>query len=226
MRCADVDILVLSVTLRITAEHTFRLEPNDDADGSAQTRLTDNPASDDLQAVGGRLRIYFSMRTGNFDVYVMNADGSGSPVNLTNNQPGRHALVESPDGKNDRVHETRSGHFAIYRMNVEGSSLRKLTQTALRPRPRTGRRMAGYSPSTTTSAGRARKSDIWVMGWNGSGLRKLTANFGNILYPSGSPDGEQIAFTHWADLTFPRPTSTRSRRMEAATRSTSPTARA
>lgn len=35
-----------------------------------------------------------------------------------------------------------------------------------------------------------------------SRLRQLT-DFGNNLYPFWSPDGEQIAFIHWTDLTFP-----------------------
>jgi len=56
------------------------------ADGSGQTRLTDNPAADALPAWspdGSRIA-FTSDRDGNPEVYVMNADGSGQ-TNLTSN---------------------------------------------------------------------------------------------------------------------------------------------
>jgi len=36
-------------------------------------------------------------------------------------------------------------------------------------------------------------------------MRNVTSDFGNNQWPTWSPDGEQIAFTHWADLTYPPP---------------------
>src|SRR5207249_3151631 len=56
------------------------------ADGSAVTRLTNNPAVDwcaDWSPDGTKLA-FFTNRDGNAEIYVMNADGSGQ-LNLTNN---------------------------------------------------------------------------------------------------------------------------------------------
>ena len=56
------------------------------ADGSAQTRLTDNDATDvspSWSPDGSRIA-FASDRDGNPEIYVMNADGSGQ-TSLTNN---------------------------------------------------------------------------------------------------------------------------------------------
>ena len=56
------------------------------ADGSDQTRLTDNPANDFFPAWSpdGTRIAFSSNRDGDFETYVMNADGSDQ-ANLTNN---------------------------------------------------------------------------------------------------------------------------------------------
>ena len=58
------------------------------ADGSGETRLTDNPALDRVPAWSpdGAEIAFMSSRDGIDEIYVMNADGSGQ-TNLTNN-PG------------------------------------------------------------------------------------------------------------------------------------------
>jgi Tol biopolymer transport system component len=67
------------------------------ADGSGQTRLTNNPAQDGASAWsrdGSRIA-FTSNRDGNAEVYVMKADGSGQ-VNLTNNPAGDGSPAWSP----------------------------------------------------------------------------------------------------------------------------------
>jgi TolB protein len=56
------------------------------ADGTGQTRLTNNPAwdSDPAWSPDGSQIAFVSDRDGNLEVYVINADGTG-PTNLTNN---------------------------------------------------------------------------------------------------------------------------------------------
>ncbi len=55
------------------------------ADGSGQTRLTTNPASDVEPAFLATGKIAFaSNRDGNLEVYSMNADGSGQTRLTTN----------------------------------------------------------------------------------------------------------------------------------------------
>ena len=56
------------------------------ADGSGQTRLTDNPEEDAFPnwSPDGRRIAFYSDLDGNEEVYVMNADGSGQ-TRLTDN---------------------------------------------------------------------------------------------------------------------------------------------
>ena len=56
------------------------------ADGSNQTKLTNNPASDYLPSWSpdGSKIVFHSDRDGNNEIYVMNADGSNQ-TNITNN---------------------------------------------------------------------------------------------------------------------------------------------
>ena len=70
-----------------------------DADGSNQTRLTNNPASDAQPAWSpdGTKIAFNSDRDGNFEVYVMDADGSNQ-TRLTNNPADDGGPAWSPDG--------------------------------------------------------------------------------------------------------------------------------
>jgi len=68
-----------------------------DADGSNQTRLTNNPADDGSPAWspdGSRIAFY-SDRDGNYEIYVMDADGSNQ-TRITNNPAGDAFLDWSP----------------------------------------------------------------------------------------------------------------------------------
>ncbi|MFZ3085436.1 MAG: hypothetical protein WA097_02185, partial [Candidatus Hydromicrobium sp.] len=61
-----------------------------------------------------------SMRDLNYEIYIMNADGSGQ-VNLTNNPAGDSTPSFSPDGSKIAFESARDGNFEIYTMNVDGS---------------------------------------------------------------------------------------------------------
>ena len=56
------------------------------SDGTGQTRLTNNAASDEFPSFSadGSKIAFASCRDGNWEIYVMNSDGSGQ-TNLTNN---------------------------------------------------------------------------------------------------------------------------------------------
>jgi Tol biopolymer transport system component len=67
------------------------------ANGASQTNLTPGNADIDSQPAfspDGTKIAFASTRDGTFDIFVMNADGSGTPVNLT---PGVIALDGAPD---------------------------------------------------------------------------------------------------------------------------------
>ena len=69
------------------------------ADGTDQTRLTNNPASDGAPAWSpdGAKIVFQSNRDGNREIYVMSANGSGQ-IRLTNNPAADSNPAWSPDG--------------------------------------------------------------------------------------------------------------------------------
>ena len=106
------------------------------ADGSEQTRLTNNPASDRYPSWSpdGRRIAFFSTRDDDFcgDLYVMSADGSGK-TSLTKNLPyGGWSVSWSPDGRRIAFvtgcgENKQHGGFQIYAMNADGSDPTPLT---------------------------------------------------------------------------------------------------
>ncbi len=99
------------------------------ADGSNQTRITNNPATDSqpVWSPDGTQIAFMSDRDGDWEIYVMNADGSGQ-TNLTN-VPGRDDSPGwSPDGTQIVFHSERDGGYPeVYVMNADGSGQTRLT---------------------------------------------------------------------------------------------------
>ncbi len=82
-------------------------------------------ARDDI--AGCEVIAFESNRDGNYEIYVMNADGSGQ-TNLTNNPAFDFAPDWSPDGTKIAFHSERDSFLdAIYVMNADGSDQTKLT---------------------------------------------------------------------------------------------------
>ena len=67
-----------------------------------------------------------SLRDGNFEIYVMNADGSGQ-TRLTNNPVLDGSPSWSPDGGRIAFESLRDGNVEIYVMNADGSGQTRLT---------------------------------------------------------------------------------------------------
>jgi WD40 repeat protein len=136
-------------------------------------------------------RIAFtSLRDGNNEIYVMNADGSGV-TRLTNNPAIEYAPAGSLDGRSIAFMSRRDGNFEIYVMNADGSGQTRLTNStaddwdpAWSP---DGRRIAFASYV-------GGNNEIFVMNADGSGVTRLTNNTANDLEPCWSFDGTRIVF--------------------------------
>ena len=108
----------------------------------------------------------------NYEIYVMNADGSGSR-RLTHNRAYDGEPAWSPDGRKIAFRSTRrvGGNREIYVMNADGSGKRNLTRNPAQDgRPSwspDGRRIAFVSD-------RDGRLEAHVMNADGSGQRSLT----------------------------------------------------
>jgi Tol biopolymer transport system component len=69
---------------------------------------------------------FVSGRDGNYEIYIMNADGS-EQKRLTNNPASDMKSSWSPDGKKIAFHSDRDGNYEIYVMNADGSEQKRLT---------------------------------------------------------------------------------------------------
>jgi Tol biopolymer transport system component len=94
------------------------------AGGGTYHRLTTDQ-SDTAPAGSGSRVAFMSARDGNWEVYLINMDGSGLK-RLTNNNAQDGLPAWSPDGKSIAFVSNRSGAWAIWVMNAGGSNQRKL----------------------------------------------------------------------------------------------------
>src|SRR5207247_8089948 len=74
---------------------------------------------------GGQIA-FMSLRDGNWEIYVMNADGSGVR-NLTSSPADDAIQTWSPDGSKIAFATNRDGNWEIYVVNANGSGARNLT---------------------------------------------------------------------------------------------------
>ncbi len=72
---------------------------------------------------------FTSKRDGNYEIYVMNADGS-EQKRLTNNCAADERASWSPDGKKIAFESNRHGNREIYVMNADGSEQKRLTNNS------------------------------------------------------------------------------------------------
>lgn len=160
-------------------------------DSSPDLRPAWNPA--------GTRVAYYSGRSGNDDIWVVNADAS-EEARLTRDPASDRRPAWSPDGTKIAFDSDRAGTRDIWIMNADGSGQRQLTDLP-------GEEMfASWSPDGSQivffsyDAGR---SDIWAIDVDGGDPRPLTENLADVdrgqcafacHSPAFSPDGSKIVF--------------------------------
>ena len=137
---------------------------------------------------GGRKVVFASRRSGNWDVYVVNADGSGQR-NLTRNRERDGFPAWSPDGRKIAFVRSRDGSDRLYVMNPDGSGQRMLARRGHLP---------AWSPDGRKIAFSGGAQGIFVINADGSQRRRLTrgpegpgGRRASLLW---SPDGRRLAF--------------------------------
>lgn len=169
------------------------------ADGGAQHRLT--PREVDASSPA---RLFFqiepawspdasqiafsSSRTGTSDLYVMDADGTGTRRLTSGKQNDSHPTW-SRDGT--RLAFERDGD--IYVMNADGSGAQRISDTTAEERE------PAWSPDGTWIAYVRRTPgtavrELWLMRPDGSERRGLTSQNATVATPAWSPDSARIVF--------------------------------
>lgn len=127
---------------------------------------------------------------GDFEIWVMNSDGSGLR-RLTDNEDKDISPAWSADGSQIAFVSNRDDSDEIYIMNTDGSEVRRLTNSE------SSESFPAFSPDGTQisfDSDREGSWDIYRMASDGSELRRLTDHPGEDWISSWSPDGNQIAF--------------------------------
>jgi len=142
---------------------------------------------------------FYSNRSGNPEIFVMNVDGT-NPTNLTNNPAWDYGPAWSPDGTKIAFVSWRDGLSEIYVMNTDGTNPIRLTND-----PVYGSvydESPTWSPDGTKIAFDSTRDgnyEIYVMNADGTSPTRLTINTALDFGSAWSPDGTKIAFVSWRD---------------------------
>jgi TolB protein len=205
-----------------------------DADGANARRITDNPGYDAEPIVSpdGNRIVFGSQREGDFDLYVMNADGSGVR-RLTSEVGYDGGPWWSPDGtkivwrawhpesEEEKAlwRQCMEGNFIVpvpldlWVMDEDGGNKRRLlkngaTNWAPSWHP-DGKRIVFSSNMDDWRADIGKfggNFELYLIGLDGAGLRRLTWNQTFDSFPMFSPEGKKLVFASNRDAGNPRQT--------------------
>jgi Tol biopolymer transport system component len=160
-----------------------------DFSGGTPVRLTTNTAYDQFPvwSPDGSKIAFQSFGSGLWEIFVMNADGTGQTQMSNGGYP-----TWSPDGTkiafdSDRDHPRGE----IYIMNADGSNVVRLTSNSAQDFG------PAWSPDGSKIAFVSDQDGEWeivVMNADGTGQTQLTSNTSLDRSPAWSPDGSRIAF--------------------------------
>ncbi|MCK9592448.1 MAG: hypothetical protein M0Q91_10625 [Methanoregula sp.] len=132
-----------------------------------------------------------SNRDENYEIYIMNADGTRQ-TRLTSNLADDIQPALSPDGEKILFVSNRDENLNIFVMNADGTGLHRLTSNKAKDsRP-------AWSPNGKKIAfesNRDGNDEIYVMNADGTRQTRITNNPASDIEPAWSPDGKKIAFS-------------------------------
>ncbi len=170
-----------------------------DRDGSHIRRLTFDPATDThpvFSPDGTQILFDSDREKEHSDVFIMNADGSGQPVNLINWPNSSQYVVPgcwSPDGTKIVFASDRNGNGDLFVTSAEGVRPQVFLSDAARdlhfPSYSPNGRFVAYESTSENKSGELR---VWDSETKRESLVIRTGSAGII--PAWSPNGDSIAF--------------------------------
>ena len=163
------------------------------ADGLNVRRIVDDPEYDvgPQWSPDGRKILFMTGRTGNFDVYEINTDGTGQRNLTAGYDEADGAPMWSLDGNNIAFSRRIEGKNQIFIMDADGSNLKRVTNSAANDEA------PCWSPDSSKlvfQSDRDGNLEIYVISVDGD-LAQLTDDPADDLSPEWSPDGTRIAFS-------------------------------
>lgn len=163
------------------------------ADGTNQTRLTDNSIYDGMPSVSARCNkiAFVSTRDGNYEIYTMNTDGRNT-FRLTNNNSYDFSPKWSPDGSKIAFCSHVDGNGNIYIVDPDGTNLTRLTDNVADDD------CPDWSPegnqivfSSTRNGG---GKELFIMNADDTNQTQITSLGHDNYQADWSPDGQKIVF--------------------------------
>jgi Tol biopolymer transport system component/DNA-binding winged helix-turn-helix (wHTH) protein len=163
------------------------------ADGSNVRRIVDDPEYDvsPQWSPDGRKILFISGRSGNFDVFEMNADGTGQKNLTADYDKADGAPVWSLDGNNIAFSRRVDGKSQIFIMDADGTNLKRVTNNSA------NNEAPWWSPDGSKLVfltDRDGNWEIYVTSVDGE-VTQLTDDPADDLTPDWSPDGTKLAFS-------------------------------
>lgn len=165
-------------------------------DGSEQRAMTSYRSISTFPAVSpDGTKVAFTNFSGGQPVIRIHSTATNRRLPFYNQNASMNATAEfAPDGQRILFSSTLSGGFAqIYSANMDGSGLKRLTQSRaieVEPKvnPKTGADVVFVS-------GRSGPPQLYKMTIEGADVVRLTTGEGEAVNPAWHPDGQHIAFS-------------------------------
>ncbi len=163
-----------------------------DADGGNRENLSNHPVHDmepDWSPDGTKIAFVSDRNDPEYQIYVMDADGTNQ-IRLTDGPMEKRQPDWFPDGGKIAFWvDDWDDHIDV--MDADGKNRVMLVNDAAQPSWSPDGREIAFS---STRDGKGAWSDVYVIGADGQGLRRLTDELWSGFSPAFSPDGKRIAF--------------------------------